>query len=68
MTPWPFSAREVDLPVAARRIADRAYGDDDDLARALADAPWVTLAYRVRPAPGPAGRPHPPEAVSPPGT
>lgn len=49
--PWPFSATEVALPVAARRIEDRPYADDDDLARALAAAPWLTLAYRVRPAP-----------------
>ena len=68
LTPWPFSEGEVALPVRARRIEDRPYADDEDLGRALARAPWVTLAYRVRPAPGHAGRPHPGEPVSPPGT
>jgi hypothetical protein len=68
LTPWPFSGREVRLPVRARRIPDRPYADDEDLGRALADAPWVTLAYRVRPAPGGAGRPDPEAPLSRPGT
>ena len=68
VTPWPFSASEVRLPVRARRIADRTYADDEDLGRALADAPWVTLAYRVRPAPGGVDRPDPEPALSRPGT
>lgn len=68
LMPWPFSHGEVALPVRARRIEDRPYADDDDLARALARAPWVTLVYRVRPAAGSAGRPHTAQPVSPPGT
>lgn len=46
--PWPFSADEVALPVAARAIADRPYADDADLRAALDEAPWLTLAFRVR--------------------
>ena len=70
LMPWPFSAPVVELPVRARRIADRPYAGDGDLADALAAAAWVTLAFRVRPAPGHAGRPHPEasDPVSPPGT
>lgn len=48
--PWPFSADEVALPVAARAIADRPYEDDADLWTALGEADWLTLAFRVRPA------------------
>jgi hypothetical protein len=50
LMPWPFSAPEVALPVRARRIADRPYANDEDLRETLAQAPWLTLSYRVRPA------------------
>lgn len=55
--PWPFSSALVELPVRARRIPDRAYADDEDLGRALASAPWLTLAYTVRPGPAAPSRP-----------
>lgn len=44
--PWPFAGRELALPVAARIVAPGA-GDDAALARALAEAPWVTLPAAV---------------------
>jgi len=47
--PWPFSADRVRLPVAARRIPDRPYRSPEDLADALARAPWETLEFTVRP-------------------
>jgi hypothetical protein len=48
--PWPFAGARVDLPVRARRIPRRGYPTDASLADALAGAPWLTLAYTLRPA------------------
>lgn len=47
--PWPFAAATVELPVRARTIPDRPYSGADDLASALADAPWTTLRNELRP-------------------
>ncbi len=41
--PYPFSVDEVELPVAARVIDDRAYADHDDLRAALSAAEPVAL-------------------------
>jgi hypothetical protein len=43
LTPWPFVAERVELPVRARFVADRRYRDGDDFAAALAAAPEGTL-------------------------
>ncbi len=59
VTPWPFSGDEVVLPVRAVRVEERAYRSNSDLAAAIAAAEPLTLAFRVRPASGHAGRPHP---------
>lgn len=48
LSPWPFSADEVALPVRARAIADRPYATDLDLQESLPGSPWLTLAFRVR--------------------
>ena len=48
--PWPFSGGEVALPVRARAVEDRPYADDLDLRESLGAAPWLTLAFSVRPA------------------
>jgi hypothetical protein len=45
--PWPFAGPEVELPVAARVIPDRAYEDNDDLRVALDDASWEQRPYTV---------------------
>ena len=50
VTPWPFSEDAVELPVPARRIEERVYATNRDLADALAGAPALTLPFRVRPA------------------
>ncbi len=47
--PWPFSGDEVSLPVRARAIEDRPYAGALDLGESLARAPWLTLAFSVRP-------------------
>jgi uncharacterized protein DUF3891 len=56
--PFPFSADEVALPVAARVIPDRRYGSHDELREALAESPWVTREHWIRrpPARGASGR------------
>lgn len=47
--PWPFSGDEVSLPVRARAVEDRPYAGALDLGESLARAPWLTLAFSVRP-------------------
>jgi uncharacterized protein DUF3891 len=46
--PWPFAAREVRVHCEGRRLTD---GRDDDaaLARALEEAPWETVEFRLVP-------------------
>ena len=46
--PFPFPGDAVELPVAARVIADRRYEDDLDLRIALDDAPWEDRVYEAR--------------------
>jgi len=46
--PFPFAVDEVELPVAARVIPDRAYRSHDDLRAALDEAEWIALDCRVR--------------------
>ncbi len=46
--PWPFSAPEVDAPVASRVIDDRPYRDADDLGQALEASPPTILRMTVR--------------------
>lgn len=46
--PWPFAAERVDVRCDGRRIAAR-YADDEALRDALDEAPWTTLAFRLRP-------------------
>ncbi len=47
--PWPFSGGEVSLPVPARAVEERPYADALDLGASLEAAPWLTLAFSVRP-------------------
>jgi hypothetical protein len=47
--PWPFAAGELDLPVPARTVPDRAYASAEELAAALEAAPWTVLDLAVRP-------------------
>ena len=54
--PFPFAGDEVELPIEARAVPDRSYRDDDDLQRAFADAPTVTLECVVCRRPGAASR------------
>jgi hypothetical protein len=39
LDPYPFAEDRVALPVAARRVADRAYTDPEDFLAAMAAAP-----------------------------
>lgn len=47
--PWPFSEEALELPVRARVVEERPYRDDLDLGESLRAAPWLTLAFSVRP-------------------
>ncbi|MCB0882585.1 MAG: DUF3891 family protein [Thermoleophilia bacterium] len=49
VTPWPFAADVVDVPVRVRRVARRAYRSDAHLARVLAATRTSGVAYRVVP-------------------
>jgi len=46
--PWPFDRPELQLTLAAARIADRKYANDQDLRRALADAQENVLPITLR--------------------
>jgi hypothetical protein len=46
LDPWPFATPEVLLRCEGRRLAGR-FDDADEMRRALADAPWVTIVLTL---------------------
>jgi hypothetical protein len=51
LDPWPFAAPAVTLRAEGRRLTDH-FDTDEALATALANAPWETVEFELRPAPG----------------
>ena len=50
LAPWPFAADRIELPLAARFLADRPYRDTDDFIAAWRAAPDHTLTFTLHPA------------------
>ncbi|HEX5147221.1 MAG TPA: DUF3891 family protein [Conexibacter sp.] len=50
LAPWPFAAERVELPLAARFLADRPYRDTDDFIAAWRAAADHTLTFALHPA------------------
>lgn len=48
LDPWPFSDEAVRL-VCEGRLLDGSFGDEREMQAALTNAPWVTLAFDLRP-------------------
>jgi hypothetical protein len=46
--PWPFREKAVAIRTEGRLI-ERTFGDVDEMRAALAAAPWIELAYELRP-------------------
>jgi hypothetical protein len=48
LDPWPFRDEQVTIR-SEGRLLDRTFGDEEEMRAALAAAPWVELAYELRP-------------------
>jgi hypothetical protein len=46
--PWPFRQDSVTLVVEGRRLPS-AFKTEGEMREALANAPWVTLEFHLRP-------------------
>jgi len=49
LDPWPFAAERVAVRTEGRLLRG-TFGDEPAMREALAEAPWVELAYELRPA------------------
>jgi hypothetical protein len=48
LAPYPFRRDPLDFSVMARRVPKRVYGDDLDLQKAVARAPYFAMKYTLR--------------------
>ena len=49
VSPWPFRAHDVTLACEGRLLTE-TYGEEQELRRGLAKAPWATIETRLTPA------------------
>lgn len=50
VSPWPMNRETIDVGIAARRMADRKYADEQEMQAAYEQAPRVTLSFVLVPA------------------